>query len=86
MEIVNIQKAKTHLSALINRVLKGEKIMIARNNDPLVELKAINNSLGKRKFGRLKGKIWVADDCWDQDKDLEDRFYEGNLFPDENSD
>lgn len=36
--MVNIHKAKTNLSALIERVLRGEKIIIARNGEPLVSI------------------------------------------------
>jgi antitoxin (DNA-binding transcriptional repressor) of toxin-antitoxin stability system len=37
METVNIHDANSQLSALINKVLNGEKIIIARNNQPVVE-------------------------------------------------
>ena len=36
--IVNIHEAKTHLSRLIERVLAGEEVVIARNKEPVVRL------------------------------------------------
>lgn len=62
MEIVNIHKAKTTLSALIKRVLNGEKIIIANKGEPLVTLKKINKNKKKRTGGQFKGKIWMAYD------------------------
>ena len=61
MEIVNIHKAKTNLSLLIQRALKGEKIIIAKNGEPLVSLEKVTNK-GVRKGGQFKGKIWIAED------------------------
>lgn len=62
MEIVNIHKAKTYLSSLIDRVLKGEKIVIARNGQPVVVLQKIKKETKKRVPGKLRGKIKIADD------------------------
>ncbi|MBS1486503.1 MAG: type II toxin-antitoxin system Phd/YefM family antitoxin [Bacteroidetes bacterium] len=61
METVNIHKAKTTLSSLIERTLKGEKIIIARNGKPLVTLSKIKKT-GKRVGGKYKGQIWIAPD------------------------
>jgi len=36
--IVNISEAKTNLSKLVNMAYHGEKVVIAKNNLPLVEL------------------------------------------------
>jgi len=38
MEIVNIHQAKTNFSYLINQVLKGEEIVIAKRGVPLIKL------------------------------------------------
>lgn len=62
MEIVNIHKAKTNLSVLIKRALKGEKIIIASKGNPLVSLEKIEPKKGKRVGGQFRGKIWIADD------------------------
>lgn len=62
METVNIHKAKSTLSSLIKRVLKGEKIIIASRGTPLVTLNKIENKKGKRVGGQFKGQVWMADD------------------------
>lgn len=60
--MVNIHKAKSTLSALIARVLKGERIVIAKNGKPVVTLEKIKKEKGKRVGGQFKGKIWIAED------------------------
>jgi antitoxin (DNA-binding transcriptional repressor) of toxin-antitoxin stability system len=62
METFNIHKAKSNLSALIKRALKGEKIIIASRGKPLVSLSRIENKSGKRVGGQFKGQVWMADD------------------------
>lgn len=59
MEIVNIHKA--NLLSLVERVLKGEKILIAKEGRPVVALEKIKKTQ-KRKGGQFKGKIWMAED------------------------
>lgn len=39
--IVKVADAKAHLSDLLARAEAGERIIIARGNDPIVELKAL---------------------------------------------
>ena len=62
METINIHKAKTNLSSLIERVLKGEKIIIAKNGKPVVTLEKVKKDTTKRKGGQFKGKVKIADD------------------------
>jgi prevent-host-death family protein len=62
METINIHKAKSNLSSLIKRALKGEKIIIARRGKPLVSLQKIEGKSGKRVGGQFKGKVWMAKD------------------------
>jgi len=62
MQIVNIHDAKTHLSKLVNAVMGGEEIIIARAGKPAAKLCAIEIAHPKRRFGILKGKIKIARD------------------------
>ncbi|MEI8094312.1 MAG: type II toxin-antitoxin system prevent-host-death family antitoxin [Spirochaetales bacterium] len=63
MSTVTIHEAKAHLSALIERSLQGEEVIIARRNKPLVKIVPLEPSqLGERKLGTAKGLIWMADD------------------------
>jgi len=72
VEIVNIHKAKTHLSALIARVLKGEKIVIAKDGRPVVTLEQIKGNSAPRIPGRLRGKIKISKDFDDLPPGFED--------------
>lgn len=42
MKIVNVYEAKTHFSQLINDVLQGEEVVVARNGNPLIRLEIYN--------------------------------------------
>ncbi len=54
MTIINIHEAKTHLSRLIERALKGEHLVIAKAGKPLVELRAIDGAgAAERRIGFL---------------------------------
>ena len=57
---VNIYDAKTHFSDLIDRVAKGEEIVIARRGKPVARLAPM--PVGGIKFGVLKGKLTVPAD------------------------
>lgn len=62
MQIVNIHEAKTHLSKLVDAVLHGEEIIIARSGKPAAKLVPITLTKSKRKPGALKGKIKISKD------------------------
>ncbi|OGT60672.1 MAG: hypothetical protein A3E85_02225 [Gammaproteobacteria bacterium RIFCSPHIGHO2_12_FULL_45_12] len=60
--LVNIHDAKTNFSKLINKVLKGDDIIIARDGKPLVRLVAYSEMINERHGGQLKGLIEISDD------------------------
>ena len=60
MSIVNVHEAKTHLSKMLERVEKGEQVVIARNGKPVARLVPMGKE--PRRPGRLKGKIVMAPD------------------------
>ncbi|MHC4874584.1 MAG: type II toxin-antitoxin system Phd/YefM family antitoxin [Planctomycetota bacterium] len=72
--IINVSEAKTNLSRLIDKVCHGEKVVIAKNNLPLVDL-VIHKPTGKRKLGILKGKFKVPDSFTSEDNEINDMFY-----------
>lgn len=59
METVNIHEAKTHLSRLIERAVKGEPFVIAKAGKPLVKVTAIESPEGgkRQRLGFLVGQI-----------------------------
>jgi prevent-host-death family protein len=75
MHIINVHEAKTYLSKLLDRVAAGEEVVIARNGKPVARLSAVGAELPPRQGGQLKGKIWIADDFDEFDKELEELFY-----------
>ncbi len=72
--IVNISEAKANLSKLVNMVHHGEKVVIAKNNLPLVDL-VIHKPEGKRKLGLLVGKFKVPEDIMAEDPEINAMFY-----------
>ncbi len=60
--IYNLYEAKTRLSYLIDRVAKGEEILIAKSGIPLAKLVPLPKSKTKRKPGGWEGKIRISDD------------------------
>lgn len=58
----DIHEAKTHLSRLVEEAAGGEDIVIAKVGKPVARLVAIDQALRPRRRGRLKGKIWIAED------------------------
>jgi prevent-host-death family protein len=57
METIGAFEAKTHLSALLDRVEKGEEITITRHGKPvakLVKVKEFDREKARQAFERLK--------------------------------
>lgn len=81
MQVVNIHEAKTNLSKLIEKTLKGEEVIIAKAGKPVVKLSTYKEELKPRKLGLWKGKVWMSEDFNDEDEEINKLFYEGELFP-----
>ena len=78
METVNIHEAKTHLSRLIEKAVKGEPFIIAKAGKPLVTVMAIEAVPidTSRRFGFMRGEIKVPDDFDTMGQDeIEAMFY-----------
>lgn len=69
MSVVTIHQAKTQLSQLIALAERGEEVVIARGNNPVVRLVALTPVTPRPKFGGWEGRIKMADDF---DAELED--------------
>ena len=72
--IVNISKAKANLSKLVHMAYHGEKVVIAKNNLPLVDL-VVHQPEGKRKLGLLDGKLKVPENITEEDSEINKMFY-----------
>jgi len=62
MESVNIHDAKTHFSRLIERVLLGEEIVIAKAGRPVAKLVPIPLAAHDRRPGSARGTFVVPQD------------------------
>ena len=64
MQTANIHEAKTHLSRLIERAVRGEVVVIAKSGKPLVKLTAVDapEPQAVRRLGFLAGHATVPDD------------------------
>jgi len=71
VKTINIQAAKTHLSRLVDEVVAGEDIILAKAGKPLVRLVPYRSPGIVRKGGQFAGQIWEGPGCWDEDE-LED--------------
>ncbi len=74
MTVTNITEAKAQLSALIEKVLEGEEVIIGKAGKPVVRLVPFQRPSRPRKPGALKGKIVIADDFDDLPEDLQRAF------------
>jgi antitoxin (DNA-binding transcriptional repressor) of toxin-antitoxin stability system len=73
--IVNtITEAKAHFSALIERVLEGEEVIINKAGKPVAVLGKYPGNKIQRTPGMLKGKIKIADDFDSLPDDLSEAF------------
>ena len=62
MRTINIHEAKTQLSRLIARALKGESFLIAKAGTPLVKVSALDVPNSPKRLGFLAGHIKVPRD------------------------
>jgi prevent-host-death family protein len=58
---VNYEDVKTKFTDLIEAALRGDKVVITKNGQQIVELVAIKPAR-KPRFGSAKGKIKISDD------------------------
>jgi prevent-host-death family protein len=73
-KIVNMHEAKTTLSRLVERAMKGEEIIVAKAGRPLVKLVPLVKRDRPRRPGRWKGRVWIARDFNRLPDDLLDAF------------
>jgi prevent-host-death family protein len=62
MPIFNVHEAKTHFSKLLQRVLKGEEVIIARAGKPVARILPFVVDSTPRKPGKDKGKVIIKSD------------------------
>lgn len=75
MITANIYQAKTQLSKLIENVLDGKEVIIAKAGKPVAKLTAYKENKKPRKPGMWRGKIWMSKDFDEESKEINKLFY-----------
>jgi prevent-host-death family protein len=72
MQITNISEAKATLSKLVEKVLKGDEVIIGKAGKPVAKLVPYDLESSPRQLGvgKWQGKIWMADDFDDLPEDI----------------
>ena len=70
MLITNISEAKAQLSALIEKVMSGQEVIIGKAGKPVARLMRYERSDKQRYPGVLQGKIKIADDFDELPEDI----------------
>ncbi|MCJ8278579.1 MAG: type II toxin-antitoxin system prevent-host-death family antitoxin [Rivularia sp. ALOHA_DT_140] len=66
MRITNIHEAKTNLSKLIEAVLAGEDVIIAKAGKPAIRMIPYRENKKPRTPGGWEGKVTMSDDFDDE--------------------
>jgi len=74
MQIANISEAKAKLSALIEKVMAGEEVIIGKAGKPVARIVKYEKNQQTRRPGALSGKIKIADDFDELPDDLAKAF------------
>lgn len=77
MIVATVTEAKAQLSALLERVLRGEEIVLCRNGKPLARLVPFRPGPIRREPGRLRGRIRIREDFEDLPGEFSDAFGAG---------
>ncbi len=59
---VNVHEAKTHFSRILNRVIMGEEVVIAKAGRPVARICPYEHAPAERIPGRDRGLFTVPDD------------------------
>jgi prevent-host-death family protein len=62
MTIYNVHEAKTHFSKLLELVLNGEEVVIAKAGKPVARILPVIKEMPKRVPGIDKGKVTIMPD------------------------
>ena len=80
MPITSISEANAQLSALIERVLAGEEVIIGKAGKPVAKLVRFERPRGPRRPGALRGRIEIAKDFDELPDDLRQVFGRSSVW------
>ncbi len=72
MSQFNVAEAKSHLSDLLRKALRGEEVVIARDSKPLVRLVPVDRPAVAREPGSARGEVWMAPDFDETPEDFKE--------------
>ena len=63
---LNIHEAKTHLSRYLEKLKKGETILLCKRNEPIAEIRPLPvQPTRKRPIGLAKGQLTIPKEFFD---------------------
>ncbi|MFH1132332.1 MAG: type II toxin-antitoxin system Phd/YefM family antitoxin [Pseudomonadota bacterium] len=74
MTVTNISQVKAQLSALLEKVQRGEEIIIGKAGKPIAKIIPFKKNDKRRKPGALKGKMKISKDFDETPKEVLDLF------------
>ena len=74
MEIHNVHQAKTTFSRLLERVRRGEEIVIGNAGKPVAKLVPYQDAGTPRRGGQWRGRVRIGDDFDELPAELTDAF------------
>src|SRR5262245_55518377 len=83
MIVVNIHEAKAKLAEYVEAVAKGERVLICKRNQPVAELRAVEQTRAEpRQIGGGPFSFDVPDSFFDpMPDDFLDAFESGEIYP-----
>jgi len=72
MQQVNLIEASQHLSELIEAAMRGEKVIITKDEQPVVKLTPLLATQRRRQPGSSKGLVTISDDFDEHREDFKD--------------
>jgi prevent-host-death family protein len=79
MQTINIHKAKTHLSRLVEEAAKGNAFIIAKAGKPMVKVSPLTEGeqFPSKRIGFMSGEIKIPDDFDTMDTSYVTKLFEG---------
>ena len=59
---IDISQAKAQLDALLQTALAGDDVIITKNNQPVLKLSRVGQTVKRRQSGSARGQIKMAED------------------------
>ncbi len=80
MQTINIHKAKTHLSRLVEEAAKGNVFIIAKAGKPMVKVSPLTaeENPSVKRLGFMSGEIFVPDDFDKMETNYVAELFEGD--------